>query len=43
MSTAKPLLPEIALIMVTSLTAHYSSAFLRVPDRRSAGHCPWWL
>ena len=34
MSTAKPLLPEIVLIMVTSLMAPYSSPLLGVPDRR---------
>jgi len=34
MSTANPLLPEIALIMVTSLNAPYSAAFLSAPERR---------
>jgi hypothetical protein len=36
MSTAKPLLPEIALIMVTSLKVPYSSPLLSAPtgDRR---------
>jgi hypothetical protein len=32
MSTAKPLVPEIALIMVTSLNAPYPSALQSVPD-----------
>ena len=32
MSTAKPLLPEIAPIMVTSLKAPYSSPLQHVPD-----------
>jgi hypothetical protein len=35
MSTAEPLLPEIALIMVTSLNEPYSSALLSVPDHRA--------
>ena len=34
-STAKPLLPEIALTMVTSLNAPYSSAMLNVPEHRT--------
>ena len=35
--TAKPLVPEIALIMITSLTAPYSPTLLSVPDHRFRG------